>query len=125
MSSNNSARNPTYARLSQRVHTIESISVNYEGRTEELASRPPDVSRQGMFISTVRIFPEGAVLNLRFRLALSGAQINTRCEVRYCLPGVGVGVEFIGISPDAVRDIEREVNLCNRPSHRVKTAKKK
>jgi hypothetical protein len=125
MSSNNFARKPANARLSPRVHTIANISVHYEGRTEELASRPPDVSRQGMFISTVRNFPVGAVLNLRFCLELSGAQISTRCEVRYCLPGVGVGVEFIGISPEAVRDIEREVKLCSRQNPRPKSVKKK
>jgi hypothetical protein len=78
-----------------------------------------------MFISTSRKFPEGAVLNLKFRLALSGAQISTRCEVRYCLPGVGVGVEFIGISPEAVRDIEREIRLCTRQVPRTKKPKKK
>jgi hypothetical protein len=125
MSSNNHARGRPEARLYPRVYTIANISVNYEGRTEELATRPPDVSRQGMFISTVRTFPEGAVLNLRFRLALSGAQIITRCEVRYCLPGVGVGVEFIGISPDAVRQIEREVKLCNSRVPRPKSTRKK
>jgi hypothetical protein len=125
MISNNHARGRAEARLYPRIYTIANISVNYEGRTEELATRPPDVSRQGMFISTVRNFPEGAVLNLRFCLALSGAQIATRCEVRYCLPGVGVGVEFIGISPDAIRDIEREVKLCNRKVSRLKSARKK
>jgi hypothetical protein len=78
-----------------------------------------------MFISTIRNFPEGAVLNLKFRLALSGAQISTRCEVRYCLPGVGVGVEFVGISPEAVRDIEREVKLCTRQNSRSKPVKKR
>lgn len=125
MSLSKDLRGRAEARLYPRVYTIANISVNYEGLTEELATRPPDVSRRGMFISTVRSFPEGAVLNLRFCLALSGAQISTRCEVRYCLPGVGVGVEFVGISPDAVRDIEREVNLCNRQGSRSKSAKKK
>ncbi len=123
MNSNNSARR--HSRLHPRVNTIAGISVNYEGRTEEIASRPPDVSRQGMFISTVRVFPEGAVLILKFRLALSGAQITTRCEVRYCLPGVGVGVEFIGIGPEAVRDIENEIKLCTRQNPRRKSDKKK
>jgi hypothetical protein len=76
-----------------------------------------------MFFNTATRFPEGRVLNLRFRLALTGAEIHTRREVRYCLPGVGVGVEFIGISPDAVRKIEREVQLCKRPRLRRKTVK--
>ena len=99
-------------RLSPRVHTVDRISVRYEGRTEQVARRLPDVSPQGMFINTNQRFPEGAVLNLSFRLALSGAEIQTRCEVRYCQPGVGVGVEFIGISDEAKEQIEREVELC-------------
>ena len=125
MSSNSSARRPTITRISSRVHSIATISVHYEGQTEELASRPPDVSREGMFITTARIFPEGAILNLRFSLALTGAQIETRSEVRYCLPGVGVGVEFIGISPKAVRNIEREIKLCSRQRPRPSIVKGK
>ena len=31
--------------------------------------------------------------------AKSSHPIDVRCEVRYCLSGVGVGVEFIGMSP--------------------------
>lgn len=110
-------------RLSPRIHTVKEISVHYEGRTEEVAIRPPDVSTHGMFFNTPTRFPEGTVLNLRFRLALTGTEIRTRCEVRYCLPGVGVGVEFIGISPEAVRKIEREVDLCKRPRLRRKAVK--
>jgi hypothetical protein len=110
-------------RLSPRIYTVKEISVRYEGHAEEVAVRPPDVSTHGMFFNTPTRFPEGAVLNLRFRLALTGAEIHTRCEVRYCLPGVGVGVEFIGISPEAVRKIEREVQLCRRPRLRRKTVK--
>lgn len=105
-----------YHRNSPRVHSLARISLNYEGHSEEVAARPPDVSARGMFINTVRNFPEGAVLNLKFLLSLSGVEIQTRCEVRYCLKGVGIGVEFVGISPDAVEDIEREIELCAQRS---------
>jgi hypothetical protein len=118
-SKHRNARN--YLRVGPRIHSLRDISVNYEGHNEEVVVRPPDVSRQGMFISTSRTFPEGAVLNLRFRLALTGAQIQTRCEVRYCLTGVGVGVEFMGISPKAVREIEREIALCERKPPRKRS----
>ena len=123
MNSNNHHKKWDRERLSPRIHTVKEISVHYEGRTEEIAIRPPDVSAHGMFFNTQTTFPEGAVLNLRFRLALTGAEIRTRCEVRYCLPGVGVGVEFVGISPEDVRKIEREVQLCRRPRLRRKTVK--
>ena len=105
-----------YHRNSPRVNSLGSISLNYEGHSEEVAARPPDVSTRGMFINTARNFPEGAVLNLKFLLSLSGVEIQTRCEVRYCLKGVGIGVEFVGISPDAVEEIEREIELCAQQS---------
>jgi hypothetical protein len=109
-----------YVRVAPRIYSVKDISVYYEGRTENIANRPPDISTNGMFVNTSQTFPEGAVLNLRFRLAITGVEIRTRSEVRYCLPGVGVGVEFIGISPDAVRKIAREVQLCRARTSRTR-----
>jgi hypothetical protein len=48
-----------YHRNSPRVNSLGSISLNYEGHSEEVAARPPDVSTRGMFINTARNFPEG------------------------------------------------------------------
>jgi hypothetical protein len=80
MNDDSQDKKPYNGRLSPRVHTVDKISVRYEGRTEQVADRLPDVSPQGMFINTNQRFPEGAVLNLSFRLTLSGAEIQTRCE---------------------------------------------
>ncbi len=85
------------------------LSFSYEGKVEEVPIRPPDVSVQGMFIQTTRHFSEGAVLKVRFRLARSQYEVHARAEVRYCLPGVGVGVEFVEISDEARNAIENEV----------------
>ena len=97
------------ARSAKRFSSLRDLSVTYEGHSEDVVTRPPDISTRGMFINTTRVFPEGAVLNVRFRLAISGHEVYSRAEVRYCLPGVGVGVEFIDISPEDVRAIEREI----------------
>lgn len=102
------------ARLAPRISSLRELSVTYEGHSEDVALRPPDVSTRGMFINTSRNFPEGAVLNVQFRLGQTGAEVVTRAEVRYCLPGVGVGVEFVEISDQAVRAIEKEIKLQNR-----------
>jgi len=99
-----------------RVHTISGIVINYEGQPDLTFVRSPDVSVRGMFVNTVRHFPQGAILNVRFRLALSGVAVQARSEVRYCLPGVGVGLEFIALDPTTRLNIEREVAL-NRPVH--------
>jgi hypothetical protein len=70
--------------------------------------RAPDLSTTGLFINTPRYFPQGAVLNLTFRLARSGRKVNARGEVRYCMAGVGIGVEFVEISAEDRQAIEAD-----------------
>lgn len=93
------------------MHTISGIVLKYEGHSDLTFVRSPDVSVRGMFVNTTRQFPEGAILNVRFRLALSGASVRARGEVRYCLPGVGIGLEFIALDGETRQRIEREVTL--------------
>lgn len=104
------------ARCSPRVYSVREITVSYEGRDEQIIIKPPNVSVRGMFINTSRTFPEGTVLNLRFELALTNAKIQTRCEVRYCQPGVGIGVEFMGLPPEDIALIEKEIALSGGPT---------
>ena len=92
---------------------LRELSLTYEGRNETISIRPPDISVRGMFINTGARFPEGSVLKLRFRLTRTGAEIATRCEVRYCLPSVGVGVEFVGLPPECSRAIEKEIRISH------------
>ncbi len=108
---NGHKKNWSATRVAPRLPTLRDLSVNYEGFSEDIVTRPPDVSAHGMFINTSRNFPEGAVLTVRFRLGLTGVEICSRCEVRYCVPGLGVGVEFVDISQESVRAIEKEVKL--------------
>jgi len=103
-------RSGTTSRGDRRYYALFSeLSFSYEGKVEEVPIRPPDVSVQGMFIQTTRHFSEGAVLKVRFRLARSRYEVHARAEVRYCLPGVGVGVEFVEISAEARQAIENEL----------------
>jgi len=104
----------------QRVNSVRDITMSYEGRDEIIVAKPPNLSRGGMFINTGQSFPEGAVLNLRFELLRTGARIETRCEVRYCQPTIGVGVEFIGLSEEAARAIEQEIVSCQEGATREK-----
>lgn len=104
------ARSKKPARRRDDRHSyLSELSVIYEGFAEDITVRPPDLSPSGMFINTKEEYPEGAVLKVRFRLSRSGFVVETRAEVRYCLKGVGVGVEFFGITPEAARAIEEEV----------------
>jgi hypothetical protein len=114
------AKKPTKAsldwnseRAAERYSSLRDLAVTYEGHSDSIATRPPDISSRGMFINTAKHFPEGAVLNVKFRLARTGVEVASRCEVRYCLEGVGVGVEFLDISPKAALAIEKELHPAN------------
>ena len=98
-----------------RSSQIKDLSLTYEGHTEGIPVRPSDLSPSGMFINTASHFPEGAVLRVRFRLTRSNLEVEARCEVRYCMSGVGVGVEFIGISPQAALAIAKEIRPSSGP----------
>ena len=101
----------TEVRRDIRYPQLSELSMIYEGFEEDISVRPPDLSLHGMFINTSTEYPQGAVLKLRFRLARTGVVIETRCEVRYCLRGVGVGVEFVAMPPESVRAIEDEIGV--------------
>jgi hypothetical protein len=109
-------------RLALRIHSIRQIAVQYEGTEERIISRVPDVSTTGMFINTSRHYTEGAVLNLSFCLALSGLDVHARGEVRYFIPGVGVGVQFIDITENAIHSIEQEIQLSRSTQRPVRKA---
>jgi hypothetical protein len=119
---------PGSPRSARRVHTISGIVLNYEGNSDLTYVRSPDVSARGMFINSAKTFPEGAVLNVRFRLALTGAEVRARGEVRYSLPGVGIGLEFVGLDAATLEILEREVEygtLRKRSSGKSPRSKQK
>lgn len=107
-------------RSEPRFQQLSELHLSYEGGGVDIPIRPPDISVQGMFVNTSTHFPEGAVVILRFRLTRSNIEVQTRGEVRYCLPGIGIGVEFIGIGPEAKRAIEEDLEASSR-ARRPKT----
>lgn len=125
MSTGNHGHGWATSRKAPRYSSLRDLSVTYEGYSEDVATRPPDISTEGMFINTNRNFPEGAVLNVHFRLAETGIEVRARGEVRYCLAGVGVGVEFVEISPEAVRAIEDEIRADDGATTRRRTRSRK
>jgi len=94
-----------------RYAAYRDLAIAYEGYSEQIPVRAPDISASGMFINTARRFPEGAVIKVHFRLTRSSYEINARAEVRYCLPGVGIGVEFIEITEADRQAIVDEIQV--------------
>jgi hypothetical protein len=112
-------KGPVSMRGDQRYYAhLSELSYVHEGHFEEVPIRPPDISAQGMFIQAMHHFAEGTVLKVRFRLARSHHQVHARAEVRYCLPGVGIGVEFIEISAEDRDAIENELREAEMPSRK-------
>jgi hypothetical protein len=98
-------------RQHNRYAAYRDLAIAYEGYSESIPVRAPDISASGMFINTGRRFPEGAVVKVRFRLTRSSYEVNARAEVRYCLPGVGIGVEFIEITDEDRSAILAEIQV--------------
>ncbi len=96
-------------RLFKRYAHVQDLNVVYEGHNDLIPLHAPDLSPRGMFINTPYELPEGAVLQIQFRLSQSNFVVSARCEVRYCLPGVGVGVEFVHISSEAQEAIQNAI----------------
>jgi hypothetical protein len=109
----------TPARRELRLQPLSDLHMTYEGEPCEIPIRPPDLSTHGMFVNTSTHFPEGAIVILRFRLARSNVEVQARSEVRYCLSGVGIGVEFVGLGPEAFRAIENELRAFSRVPHSI------
>ena len=104
------------ARSFFRYKYITDLSITYEGFGGEVQLHTPDISSKGMFIHTTMSLPEGAVIRVKFRLRQTNYWVIARSEVRYSLPGVGVGVEFIDISPEAQKAIDNELGIEMPPS---------
>lgn len=108
------------ARREPRVQQVSQLHMSYEGGEGEIPIRAPDISLHGMFVNTTTHFPQGAVVNLRFRLTRTNTEVQTRGEVRYCLEGIGIGVEFVGIGTEALSAIEEEIQASSSfPTSRV------
>jgi hypothetical protein len=104
-------------RREPRFQTLSEVHLKYEGWPNELSVRPPDLSAHGMFVNTTTHFPEGAVVKLRFRLTGLNGEVQTRCELRHCLPGAGIGVEFVRLKSEAAQAIQTELRNVSRLRH--------
>ncbi len=111
---------PDSTRSWPRFSLLKDVSLNYEGRSEVLSVHLPDISPTGMFVNTPTTYPEGTVFKVSFRLSHSNHAVDVRGEVRYCLPGVGVGVEFIDIRPEDEKAIQKELRASLRRLKRTK-----
>ncbi|MEW5977762.1 MAG: PilZ domain-containing protein [Acidobacteriota bacterium] len=106
------------SRKDQRIELID--EVYYEvGRTETLA-RWTDISRNGIFVQTMRPLPVGDQVKLRIRLGKPDKYYRAVGIVRHSLDFVGMGVEFTHLHPEAKGLIEEMVAVTS-PGSKVST----
>ncbi len=60
--------------------------------------RVADLSVDGAFVDARTVLPPGVVARLRF--TLMGRELNTMAEVRYSLPGMGMGLRFLDLDDE-------------------------
>ena len=99
----------------KRLRYLPDLTVSYEGHERKIGLALPSLSSQGMFINTPASLPVGAVLKISFRLPRVNFLVKARAEVRYCQSGTGVGIEFVNLSEEARRAIEREIECSKEP----------
>jgi len=59
-----------------------------------------DVTQGGMFVETKQPMPVGSRLTLRFHLDDQGPIVVATAEVRYVLPQLGMGLQFVEMKPE-------------------------
>lgn len=69
-----------------------------------LATRINDLSMTGAFIDSLTCYPAGTSLRLRFHI--KDQLIETTAEVRYSMPKMGMGVQFLALRPDQLAALE-------------------
>lgn len=60
-------------------------------------SRISDLSIEGAFVDSIATYPEGSLVNLKFKVR--STEIRVTAQVRYCMPQIGMGVRFSDLKP--------------------------
>jgi len=70
-----------------------------------------EISEGGLFVSAIQIFEEGEVIDVT--IPMGGEQITVKGQVKYCQPGIGMGVMFHDLSNDQKAKIKKLVELIS------------
>jgi hypothetical protein len=57
-----------------------------------------DISESGVYLSTIQYFEENHLVNIS--IPLDRENLAIKGEVKYCQPGIGMGVMFVGLSDE-------------------------
>ena len=63
-----------------------------------------DISEGGLFITTIQHFEKDEVIEVA--IPMKKEKITVRGQVKYCQPGIGIGVAFIDLNDDQMAKIK-------------------
>ena len=57
-----------------------------------------DISEGGVFVSAIQYFEQGDLIEVS--IPLKGEKITVKAEVKYCQPGIGLGIMFVDLNDE-------------------------
>ncbi len=92
-----------------RVDVRNNVWLNQDGPFVRSHETFGDLSVYGAFLRMNDTYAIGRVLDLRFRLPNADTFITCSAIVRHQRLGQGIGVEFLGLSPETLGQIESSI----------------
>lgn len=98
----------------KRKHKRVALQVDVECRSGETTRTcwAENISISGMLIRTMDPFGQHEEIELRFTIPPSERVIECRARVAHAVPEAFMGVEFIGVPPEAAEMIEQYVAVA-------------
>ncbi len=92
-------------RKGRRVPVIREVSVELDSPRVTFRGKRFDLGARGAFINVVAGLPPGSLIEIDFELPTK-ERVKATASIRYVLPGLGMGVEFVEIDEEEARAIE-------------------
>src|SRR5688572_19649396 len=96
---------PDERRIHKRVSFVSEVEIVGVG-----VRRCSDLSVGGIYLDTTSFLPEGTLLQLRFKLPSDERLIEVKAQSLYGVPGLGVGVCFVDLSPENLEIIKKFID---------------
>lgn len=84
-----------------------------------MTTRLCDLSRSGAFIDSTTSLAPGTILVLTFQAG--EVTLSTGAEVRYTMPEGGMGVRFVGLTPEQTTVLEQLIEAESEPADALKS----
>lgn len=94
-------------RIEHPIQHWPKLHESLERNWRKIETQPSNFGTEGEFKELSIHFPDGAVINLRFRRAASKDQPQGRGEDRYNLTDINLRLELVGLGPEAIRAIKK------------------